>query len=236
MDKADSIKAERSRIQAVYELRAVNVAEDIYSPWQPGEALMTMERKRIAASMLHRLDKFPKRGSRCLEVGYGKIGWLADLLSWGMNEEDLFGVELDQKRGEQARRALPAAHLEIGDAAKLPWDDEYFSCTVVSTVFSSILDRSVREAVAHQIARVSAPNGVVVVYDLAVNNPRNLDVAALTRHEVRELFPGFDCHFQSLTLAPPIARCVAGRSWSLATLLSSVPVLRTHLMAVMVKK
>lgn len=236
MDKADSINAERVRIQAVYEHRDMNLAEDIYAPWQPGEALMTMERKRVAASMLYQLGRFPTRGSRCLEIGYGKIGWLADLLSWGLNEDDLFGIELDPKRGEKAQQALPSAHLEIGDASEMPWNDEYFNYSVVSTVFSSILDRSVRETVAHQIARVLAPGGVVVVYDLTVNNPRNKDVAALTRQELRELFPGFDYHFRSLTLVPPIARRVARGNWTMAVLLSAIPILRTHVMAVMVKK
>lgn len=236
MEKADPISAERVRVQAVYDRRAAKHGEDIYAPWQPGEVLMTMERKRVAAAMLHRLGKFPELGSRCLEVGYGKIGWLADLLSWGMHEDDLFGIELDPKRAEQARQALPAAHLELGDATELPWVDEYFNYSVVSTVFSSILDQSVRETIAHEIDRVLAPGGVALIYDLAVDNPRNKDVAALTRRELRELFPRFDHHFRSLTLAPPIARSVAGRSWTLATILSAIPLLRTHVMAVMVKK
>lgn len=236
MDKVNSINAERVRIQTVYDRREEELNYDVYAPWQASEMLLTMERKYVAASMLDRLGKFPIRGSQCLEVGYGRIGWLADLLSWGLNENDLHGIELDPKRAEQARQALPTAHLEIGDATKLPWAEGYFRLAVVSTVFSSILDRSVRKVVASEIARVLAPGGVVVVYDLAVNNPSNKNVLALSRQELRKMFPGFDCHFRSLTLAPPIARPVARRSWNLAALLSAIPFLRTHVLAVIVKK
>jgi ubiquinone/menaquinone biosynthesis C-methylase UbiE len=236
MEKTNLINNERNRIQTVYKRRSVEVHEDIYAPWQPGEMLMTSERKRIAASMLRRLDKFPKSDSRCLEIGYGKLGWLADLLSWKLNENDLYGMELDQERARKAQSALPAAHLQVGDATELPWPENFFDIAIVSTVFSSILDSSVKSLVASETNRVVAPGGVVILYDLAVNNPRNKDLRAVTRHDVKLLFPTFDHYFKSLTLAPPIARTVAERSWVLAVVLSSLPLLRTHLMAVMVKR
>ena len=236
MEKTSLINSERDRIQAVYTRRGVEVQEDLYAPWQPGEMLMTSERKRIAVSMLRRLGKFPDNGSRCLEVGYGKLGWLADLLSWRLNESDLYGIELDPERAGKAQRALPAAHLKVGDATELPWPEDFFKLAIVSTVFSSVLDSSVRALVAGEVNRVIAPGGVVILYDLAVNNPRNKDLKAVTRQDVKQLFPTFDHYFKSLTLAPPIARTVARRSWALAVLLSSLPLLRTHLMAVMVKR
>jgi len=49
------------------------------------------------------------------------------------------------------------------------------------------------------------------------------------------LFPALHGPMQSVTLAPPLARVVAPRSWVAATLLEACPWLRTHLMAVLVK-
>ncbi|MGB7201865.1 MAG: class I SAM-dependent methyltransferase [Pyrinomonadaceae bacterium] len=234
MEKA--VRKESIRVQAEYERRKIEVRDDLYAPWQPGEMLMTSERKRIAASMLKQLGKFPDPGSRCLEVGYGKLGWLPDLLSWGLLETDLYGIELDAERAGQARRAFPSAHLEIGDATDLPWEDNYFDFAVVSTVFSSILDVDVRKMISNEVARVIAPSGVVVLYDIVVNNPRNKNLRPLKHKDVIAMFPAFHERFQSLTLAPPIARMVAGRSWTLATMLSALPFLRTHFLAILEKR
>jgi hypothetical protein len=38
-----------------------------------------------------------------------------------------------------------------------------------------------------------------------------------------------------VTLAPPLARLLAPNSWTLATFLEAIPLLRTHLMAVLIK-
>src|SRR5829696_3311557 len=105
-----TVKDEAIRIQKEYERRESEVERDLYAPWQPGEILMTAERKRIAASMLKNRGRFPVPGSRCLEVGFGKLGWLADLISWGVREADLYGIELDAKRAAHAIDALPAAN------------------------------------------------------------------------------------------------------------------------------
>jgi hypothetical protein len=43
-----------------------------------------------------------------------------------------------------------------------------------------------------------------------------------------ELFPGCAIDARKVTLAPPIARAVASRSWVLAEMLGSLPFLRTH--------
>ena len=123
-DKIDSIALENQRIQAEYRRREPEIEFDLYASWQPAENLMTFERKRVAAGMLKEIKRFPEAGKRCLEVGYGKLGWLADLLSWGLKETDLYGIELDAARAEKAQAALPKADLRIGDAANLFWAHE----------------------------------------------------------------------------------------------------------------
>lgn len=236
MGKAEIVEKESLRIQTEYERRRTEIGKELYAPWQPGEILMTSERKRIASTMLKRLGKFPERGSRCVEIGYGKLGWLPDLLAWGLAETDLFGIELDAERARHARTALPNAHLEIGDATELPWEDDFFDLAVVSTVFSSVLDQEVRRLISEEVNRVVSPNGVVVLYDLRVRNPRNKSLKALERNDIKAMFPAFQYTFRSLTLAPPVARIVAPRSWTLATALSALPFLRTHLLAVLTRK
>jgi hypothetical protein len=103
-------------------------------------------------------------------------------------------------------------------------------------VLSSILDQKVRRLVASEAVRVIAPGGVLLWYDFAYNNLRNPNVRKVDRSELKRLFPQLAGEIRSVTLAPPLARLVAPRSWLLAALLENVPVLRTHLLAVLKKR
>jgi ubiquinone/menaquinone biosynthesis C-methylase UbiE len=208
---------------------------DLYSVWQPAEILSRNTRARASATMLHDARVFPNLGDQCLEIGFGTLGWLGTLVSWGLRETDLHGVELDSLRAAKARETLPSADLRVGDATELPWDDRSFQLVVASTLFTSILDDRVREMVAKEITRVLAPGGALLWYDFAVNNPRNPHVRKVDRKELKHLFPQLKGTVRLITLAPPLARFIAPRSWVLATMLEAIPFLRTHLIAVLVK-
>ena len=59
--------------------------------------------------------------------------------------------------------------------------------------------------------------------DGARRNTRPLRVA-----ELASQFPGFQIDARRVTLIPPLARALAGRSWMLCELLEAIPLLRTH--------
>jgi ubiquinone/menaquinone biosynthesis C-methylase UbiE len=219
---------------AVHQRRAREVAPDLYSPWQPGEDFMRSERRRVAAQMLYRNGVFPAPGTLCLEVGCGSLGWFPELIGWGLRASDLHGIEMDPVRAREIRERLPVADLRTGDATNLPWPEESFGLAISSTVFTSIIDRSRREAVAEEITRVLKPGGALLWYDFAIH-PRSNDVRAIGRRELATLFPKLSGEVRRITLAPPLARLVAPRSWLAATLLGSIPLLRTHLIAVLIK-
>jgi hypothetical protein len=68
-----------------------------------------------------------------------------------------------------------------------------------------------------------------MVYDFAVDNPSNAAVRALTHRELVALFPQARAWKRSVTLAPPLARAVAGLSPRLvAPAHALLPMLRTH--------
>jgi ubiquinone/menaquinone biosynthesis C-methylase UbiE len=235
-EELDFMAAERQRIQLEYARRSREISPDTYAPWQPSPRFEIEVRNRKAATMLQLAGLFPNQGDQCLEVGFGSLGWLGELISWGLGESDLHGVELDPLRAAKARQALPSADLRVGDATELPWDENSFQIVIASTVFTSILDNRVREMVAKEITRVLAPGGALLWYDFAVNNPRNPHVRKVDRRELKELFPQLSGEIKSVTLAPPIARFIAPKSWVLANILEAIPFLRTHLMGVLVKK
>jgi ubiquinone/menaquinone biosynthesis C-methylase UbiE len=226
---------EQGRILSEYRRRDRDIEPDRYELWQPSEMFIRASRARRAARMLHEAGVFPAAGTPCLEVGYGSIGWLAQLLSWGVRVEDLHGIELDGSRAVEAQRRFPGADLRIGDATKLPWSDRAFRLVVVSTVFTSVLDSRVRRLLASEIVRVLAPGGALLWYDFRINNPKNPHVRRVGRDELRALFPALSGRIRTATLAPPLGRLVVPASWLLAELLESLPLLRSHLLAVLVK-
>ena len=131
---------------------------------------------------------FPRAGTPCLEVGYGRLGALGTLISWGVRESDLHGIEMDPRRAAAAQTALPGADLSVGDARRMPWADGTFALVVTWTVFSSILSEAARQAVAAEIVRVLKPGGALLYYDFAWNNPRNPNVRGVSGREVRAHF------------------------------------------------
>ena len=234
-DRADMVAAERERIQLEYQRRAREINPDLYAAWQPASRFMIESRNRAGAEMLHRLGVFPQAGDECLEVGFGNVGWLTELIGWGVSESNLHGIELNPGRANRARKILPAADLRIGDAVELPWEDRRFQLVVASTLFTSVLDNEVRGLIADEIVRVLAPGGALLWYDFAYNNPRNPNVRGIGRAEIKKLFPELVGKIRTVTLAPPLTRLIAPRWWTLASFLEAIPPLRTHLIAVLVK-
>ncbi len=224
---------ESERLLREHRRRQAEIAPDRYAPWQPAEVFMRAERRRQAVRLLRRAGVFPGPETRCLEVGHGSLGWLGDLIIWGLRETSLAGIELDPVPAARARAALPAADLRIGDARELPWPDRTFRLAIASTVFTSVLDPSLRRRLAAEIERVLAPGGALLWYDFRVDNPRNRNVRGIGRRELRALFPALGGEVRSVTLAPPLARLIVPWSHWLATSLECLPFLRTHLIAVL---
>ena len=138
--------------------------------------------------------------------------------------------------GRRGRRTSCRGRLRVGDATRMPWADETFRLIVVSTVFSSILDERVRRVAAGEIVRVLARGGAMLWYDIRVGNPKNPNVRAIPRGVLTELFPSLAGPVRSVTLAPPLVRWCAPKSWVLAEALESLPFLKTHLVAVLLKR
>ena len=235
VSQPEFVVAERERIQLEYHRRAREISPDFYAPWQPATRFMLESRNRTAAAMLHSLNVFPQSTDKCIEIGFGQVGWLSELIGWGVSESNLHGIELDPTRAQRAHQLLPTADLRVGDAVKLPWESETFQLAIVSTLFTSILDNRVRRLIADEIVRVLVPGGALLWYDFAYNNPRNPNVRGIKTAEIKALFPELRGKVSKVTLAPPLVRLIAPRWWSLATLLEGIPALRTHLLAVLVK-
>ena len=225
----DPFSVETQRIVAAYERRKRTVPPDRYSVFNRGDTLDFQELEREILAVLDR-EHFDLSGEKLiLEVGCGTGVWLREFVKWGALPEHLVGIDLLPERIEKARKLCPCGvTLECGNAARLEFPNNCFDLVLQSTVFTSILDRSLRHAVAAEMLRVLKPNGFIIWYDLYWNNPRNPDVRGIRGREIRELFCGCQVRLRRVTLAPPIGRFIARYSLLLYMLLSRTKILCTH--------
>ena len=214
------IRAEYARRDADPRIRARDAAD---APWT---AFIASGSERALRALLADHSLLPLGDRRILEVGCGSGGQLARLARFGARPERLAGVDVVRARLRAAREALPGSLIVEADATELPFATGAFDLVAQFTMLSSILDPAVRAAAAAEMRRVLAPGGAIVSYDLRVARPGS-PTRGVTRAELIRLF-GEDADVRSVTLAPPIARALAGRAPRLAALLERAGPLRTH--------
>lgn len=114
---------------------------------------------------LHALirNKYPAPpGSRVLDIGCGTGAQLAGYLG---EDRELFGVDLSPSMLDRARQRLGAdAHLHLGSAADLPFDDGFFDQVLASMVLHE-MPRDTRLAVIGEIRRVLRTDGRLLVVE-----------------------------------------------------------------------
>jgi SAM-dependent methyltransferase len=163
---------------------------------------------------------------KVLEIGCGTGTWLSRLARAGVAEERLFGIDLLEERLAEARTRVPGATLAVGNARSLEFPDATFSLVLLFVVLSSLPDREAEADALREARRVTAPGGVLAVYDMRVPSP-NPHVRRVGKRWLRgNLGPGTELH--SLTVLPPLAR----RAPRLYPLAARVPLLRSHWMAI----
>jgi ubiquinone/menaquinone biosynthesis C-methylase UbiE len=190
---------------------------------------MMQERERQVLRALRAHGSSHLARAKILEVGCGSGHWLNEFIKWGAAPENVTGIDLLPERVELAKRICPAGvRLECGNAARLNFPDSSFDLVLQSTVFTSILDGDLRLAIAGEMMRVTKNGGMILWYDFYVRNPHNPDVRPVPRREIQRLFPGCRTDLRRVTLAPPLARFLASRSWLACWALSKIPLLCTH--------
>ena len=229
-------ETEESRITEAYARRKKAVPVGRYSYFNPGNLLIEQELERHLLSSLSNRGYTSLRDKRVLEVGCGSGCWLRNFIRWGAQPDNIFGLDLLQERILEARRLLPkSVTLMEGSATKLDFPDQTFDLILQFTVFSSILEGTVKQTIAKEMLRVLKRDGCIIWYDFFVDNPYNPDVLSLSRQEIRCLFSDCQTQFRRVTLAPPVARIVGRVSPALCHLLSNLKLFSTHYLVFIVR-
>ncbi len=229
---SDSKIDEIDRIKHVYQERERIIDSKRYSLFNWGNLYMVQAREREFLKMLSKLELTGLLGSRTiLDVGCGGGGQLRNLIRYGAKPENLYGIDLLGERIEYAKKISPNMTFVHGNAATLPYRNQTFDIVMQFTVLTSVLTEDIRHRIAAEMLRVLKSGGTIVSYDLRVNNPRNRNVRAVKKQELYDLFPSCRVSLKRVTLAPPIARMLAGNFWFCCHVLERIRMLNTHYLA-----
>jgi SAM-dependent methyltransferase len=222
--------SEIERIRVEYARRKREIPETFYGWDRVANCFTHTQLIRDCIAGLTEAGRFPLDGGSVADIGCGSGTWLLEFAQWGAT--NLYGIDLDESRIGRAKAGFPSANVSGGDARSLPWKDRSFDLVSQFTLFSSILNSVVKTQIAQEMWRVLKPGGVILWFDLRVNNPRNANVRGVHAGEIRSLFPDASIWLRPVVLAPPIARRIVPISWIAASLLEKIPALRTHYLGI----
>jgi SAM-dependent methyltransferase len=207
----------------------------LYSRYNPANIFMLQEREREILALFARYLGDQVGDLRVLDLGTGDGHHLARLISYGFSAKNLVGLDLLSQRVENARVKYSNLDFVCGDGGRLPFPIAAFDLIFQFTVFTSILDDRLRRRMAGEILRVLRPQGWILWYDYWLN-PNNPQTRGIGKKEMFALFEGCTFDLRSITLAPPLVRFWAPKSWAFCSLLSQIPFLKTHYLALIQKK
>ena len=236
MDKQSNQQAEQERISHVYRAWHGGAALARYA-WNRPEILQQVAaRARGFADLLSSTVGADLSSLEVLDVGCGSGGFLRQLIDWGATPSRLTGTELQKDRLDHARRCTASGvRWHLGTLEAMP--HAAVDLVTAQTVFSSVLDPSLRRELAAQMWRALRPGGWCLVFDFRYDNPRNRNVRKVTRAELEHWWPGAGRRYRSLVLAPPLHRVLAGAPWLVCEVLTTIaPVLRSHFLYVVRKE
>jgi SAM-dependent methyltransferase len=228
-----SFAREERRIRATFAQRRTGAT---YAWSSPAHVFIMqgIERRLLALLAAHGMGSL--NGQCILEIGCGTGHWLREFVKWGAHPHDVVGMDLLADRvGEAGPLCAQGVQLFCGSAAVLPLPAASFDLVAQFTVFTSILEPDLKQQVAFEMLRVVKPTGLILWYDFLFDNPKNVNVRGIGRREIQRLFPGCSVNLQRVTLAPPLTRRLAPRSWLACSLLEAIPLLRSHVLGVIRK-
>lgn len=232
---SDNVKQECNCIIERYNKRAKKDKSTFYNMATPSCAISCFEKNE---KILRRLaDSFGCDfiNKNYLEVGCGTGTNLLQLITWGVNPENLQGCDIFGPSLEIAKMRLPhCVKLQEGNFLDCEYKPESFDCVIFSTVFSSILDKNFRSECMRFAYKLLKAGGIVLVYDFVFNNPSNKDVQKVNFKELASELPWKKICSEKITLAPPLARRLEKIPF-LIRFLAKLKLLNTHRLSVFVK-
>jgi len=221
---------EADRIEEVYRKRDATP----YTHFNPGQLCLIQQQERAMLRALRAggIDANSIGLARIFEVGCGTGDMLRSFVRWGAGPANCAGADIRAGAIKRGRAVSPNISLFQADCVDTAEPDGAYDLVVQNIVFSSVLEKDIRAALAREMIRIARPGGLILWCDLRVGKPRNPDVVPTRKDELIRLFAG--CELEAcrpVLLAPPIARKLAPVSTVLCDVLAALPFLCGHYIA-----
>ena len=203
--------------------------KDPYDYLNPAYRYMIHRRQAEMLRLVNKHLSVPLSQAKVLEVGCGAGSVLLEMVLFGANPQNLWGLDLLEWQLDKAMVRNPAINWIRADAQKMSFGDGVFDLILQFTAFTSILNDEVRDNMAREMLRVVKPKGAIVWYDFWLN-PTNPQARGIRKNEIKRLFPGCDFCFRRVTLAPPVTKILAPISGVFCQVIESLRLCNSHYM------
>ena len=226
-------REERNRLQRIY----ASYSTDPYYQriWSNDEARFMLERKWEEIARLVKDEGVDVGSARVLDLGAGNGSDCERLRGLGFRPDHIVAIDLLHEYARSAKTGHGWLTVLQADGAHLPFRAGAFDLVYQSTVLSSVLDKDRRKDICAEVLRVLAHNGLFVSYDTRYPNPWNRNTHPLRAREMRAAFSGCQVKARSVTPVPQLMRLVGSLSRAIVRVIDTVPLLRSHLLAVVRK-
>ena len=223
-----NFKSEANEIIERYKRRGKKDKANFYNITTPSCMINSLEKENHTIRILAKNFGCDFINKKFLEVGCGTGTNLCNLISWGVNPENLFGNDIFEPSLQTARQRLPqTVTLQQGNFLDCSYDNQSFDVILFSTVLSSILDEDFQIECLKRSYNLLKPNGIVLLYDFQFDNPWNKDLKGINLKKLKQAVPWSRSVFSRVTLCPPLARKLENLP-ALIRILTACKVLNTH--------
>tara|TARA_B100000242_G_scaffold105916_1_gene73264 strand:- start:1505 stop:2209 length:705 start_codon:yes stop_codon:yes gene_type:complete len=164
--------------------------------------------------------------SSILDVGCAQGANLMELVKFGFDQNNLYGVDINNDRIDAGKLNYPLLNLSNQDATDLNFQNNFFSLVFESTMFVQITDNIMSRKIAKEMIRVTKNNGYIILIDWRYGKFWNPNYLACNKKRVKELFNvGSDMEIISVfngALIPPIGRFLSAHANSLYFVVSKL--------------
>jgi len=156
-----------------------------YSSLKPFVLAQSAEKRRVLAKAVTEHLRRELSGSTILDIGCGDGRELSEFIWLGATPELLAGNDLQDDRLDAARKRLPASvRLEAGDIRRTSFETGTFDVVTLFVVLMTIKNEELRTAVLRHAYDLVKPEGLLIVSEPIIPNPRNKDVIRIRQSEL----------------------------------------------------
>ena len=219
---------ERLRIETVYNGYLNN--KKVINKWSEkniGNQISIKDRNSKVKDLFIK-NNLDIKNAKILDLGCASGNFINSLLNIGIRKKNITGIDIRKNSIKNAKKRFPEIRFQLMDARKLEYSDNTFDCIIIFTLFSSVLKSLDRKKIAEEAKRVLKSTGLIIYYDVRMNNPFNKNIIGMNKKELSRIFYDMKFVCARITLIPPIARNLGIATSMLYPILCKLPFLNSH--------